>query len=63
MAGCFGNSPYDKWLEQQTLDYCDQQDYDPTWEEEMAQADAEYDRQRDDKLMKLYEELTNGPTN
>lgn len=55
MAGCFGNSPYDKWLEQQTLDYCDQQDYDPTWEEvmweeEMDRANVEYDRKKDEKI-------------
>lgn len=55
MAGCFGNSPYDKWLEQQTLDYCDQQDYDSTWEEvmweeEMDRANVEYDRKKDEKI-------------
>lgn len=55
MAGCFGNSPYDKWLEQQTLDYCDSQDYDSTWEEvmweeEMDRANVEYDRKKDEKI-------------
>lgn len=58
MAGCFGNSPYDRWLEQQMYDYVDGQDYDPT-EEEAEQADLEYDRQKDEELVKQYENLLN----
>lgn len=58
MAGCFGNSPYDRWLEQQVYDYVDGQDYDPT-EEEAEQADLEYDRQKDEELVKQYENLLN----
>lgn len=54
MAGCFGNSPYDRWLEQQVNDYVNNCDYDEEQirqqEEEWEQAELEYERKRDEKL-------------
>ena len=44
MAGCFGNSPYDRYVENELFRYLDELD------------DEEYDRKREEQLQRLYEE-------